>query len=603
MENSRTIIKRSTVTAVYHRLNKEMISIGKKLLWKNSFLMQSLYLTLVAVLTGKGLIFADWWLNPLMVKLKELLSLIETDSVDSISNYWNSYLKNVMSNSWFSIKTNTVPLTMNWQKIYYQLYTFSIAGKWVKDAINLPIIKVMMKINNKTLPKKEKPKKKKIKKKPLKNQQKKKKKKPKKKQDNQVINEKERIIITKKKNKRCYIRHKNKNKKEKLLIEKFDDLYQNEITAYRMRKIRICPNKGQRRILKKWIGTYRYTYNYTKDIICKHNNKKDFQALRDAIVTEKDNELMMDKKWIFETPKEIRSNAIRELLTSFKASDNVKYKSKKKISQTINIPKSAYKYSNGYIYIYSTSGLGKLKVKNKKDLLCTPQTCDCDFKLTKYGSKIWYVLIPIKQEMKIMTYEAHNICAIDPNCRNLCTGVGIDGLCFKIGDKWYDKIKHVNEIISKLSSKLDHLKKNKSKNRLEYLRTKNVRSLLYFKRDNLINDMHNKAIKFITDRYDIILLPHLRTSELISDNKNFNNKMLSIKHYQFRQKMINKCALLGKQVITVDEHYTTKTCSNCGRINYAITSEEVFNCPVCKFTSDRDVNASINILHRSLIYK
>lgn len=600
------VIKDSpTAIVAYHQLNKLGILYAKNKVCNNNSLMLPLFQTLVAESIGKGPIFANWWLIPSMVKLKKLLLPTEIGFVDSVSNYWNKSFKCVQSNSWFSIKMSKNQPPTNWQKIYWQLYMYSIVGKWVREDIVQPFQNAIIKLNIKNQTKNQT---KKPTKKPTKNQTKKPMKNPTKKpkEGHIKINKDgpldiQKITIEKKITKRKYNKKPKPPPIEKAPIEKFNDIYNKENSTFRNKKIRIYPDKNQRQMLKKWIGTYRFTYNYTKDIIIKHKNKKNFQLLRDAIVTEKDNTLMNDKKWIFDTPKEIRANSIRELLSHLDSHNDVKYKSKKQPTQTINIPKKSYKKYDKYVYIYPGSELGKIKLINnhKINLDYVPDKIECDYKLTYSKPNLWYLILPIKQQIKVLDKTSHNICALDPNVRNLVTGAGIDGLCFKIGEGCYGEIKRRSELIDKLRSKIDRLKK--SKNRLEYLRTKNVLNLQYFKIDNLINDLHNKAIKFITDRYDIILLPHLRTSELVKkDNKNFNKKIFSLRHYKFRMKLINKCKILGKKTITVTEEYTTKACSNCGRINPFMGEQEVFNCPYCKRSIDRDTNSAINILCKSL---
>jgi len=297
------VIKEShTVTVVFHRLNKMRILLGKNNTCNNNSLMLPLFLTLVAELIGGDPIFANWWMIPSMERLKKLLLPTEICYVDSVSNYWNKSLKYVKSNSWFSIKMSKNHPQMNWQKIYYQLYMSSIVSKWVNEDMVQPIQNALIKFNNKNLKKEKlkKPVKKQTKKTPVR-KQKRKQKKIHKKQiqvDKEEPLNQQKIIIEKKEHKRKYNKKPKAQPIEKSPMEEFDDIYNKELDTIRNKKIRIYPDKNQRRILKKWIGTYRFTYNYTKDMIIKHKNKKDYFMLRDAIVTEKDNKLMNDKKFM-----------------------------------------------------------------------------------------------------------------------------------------------------------------------------------------------------------------------------------------------------------------------------------------------------------------
>lgn len=577
----------STVTAVSRHLNRLMISIDRKPLCENSFLMQRSLQTLEVVLTGNGGIFASWWMTPLMVKWKKSLSLTEIDCADSVSNYWNLSLLPVPSRSWFSINENKLPLVMNWQKIYCQLSTFSTVDKWInEDMVKrtencLKMIQLMKNHQNKPETKKEQQKTLKRKK-------------------SNDLN-----TIEPKKNKRKYTKTVIPTPLQKSDLEIFSELMDEEETIYKMKQIRVFPTADQRHILRKWLGTYRFIYNYTKEMIIKHDSKRNFQLLRNAIVTEEGNTLMTDKKWVFETPKEIRANAIRELLTNLSAKQkkigipsDINFKSKKVPKQTINLPKTAYSKVDKKIRIYPRS-LGELKMKtSKKEQEYAPEITECDFKLTYSRPNIWHILIPIKMKLKEMTKEPKNMCALDPNLRNLVTGVGIDGKTFQIGEGAADTLKRKTEQIAILQSKLTELKGN----RLSYLKTKNMLELQYFKTKNLVTELHNKAIKYITDRYDIIILPHLKTSTLVKNNRGFNKKLFSLKHYQFRVKLENKCIELGKKMVTLSEKYTTKTCSNCGRMKNQ-DSSEIYHCEYCDKTMNRDVNSAINILSKSVIEK
>lgn len=419
-----------------------------------------------------------------------------------------------------------------------------------------------------------------------------------KKQVKQKENFKKNDKIKPKENKRKYTK-KPTEIREKSLIENFSEKLEKETNTIRMKKIRIFPDAEQKHTFKKWFGTYRFIYNFTKDLIVKEHATRNFMILRDNIVTESGNKLMNNNKWSFETPKEIRGNAIRELLASLKKGGNVKYKSKKENMQTIKLPKQAYKRNSNGISLYSTIS-GNIKTKiSKKENDYIPQTSDCDVRITYKKPNIWHVLIPVKQKIIDIEKKPHNIVAVDLNLRNLMTGVGIDGEVFKIGDKCYDKIKEHSLLIDRLRSKLTKLKHER--NRLEYLKTKNIMGLQEFKIQNLVNDLHNKTIKYLTNNYDIIIYPPLRISEIVNENKNFNRKAYSLRHYKLLCKLESKCKVLGKKLVKVGEAYTTKTCSACGEINPNMGREEIFTCPKCGKIMDRDTNSARNIMCKSLI--
>jgi transposase len=57
----------------------------------------------------------------------------------------------------------------------------------------------------------------------------------------------------------------------------------------------------------------------------------------------------------------------------------------------------------------------------------------------------------------------------------------------------------------------------------------------------------------------------------------------------------------GREVILVNPYHTSKKCSNCGHVVKDLKlSDRTFFCPVCGWKSDRDYNASLNILKSGL---
>ena len=114
-------------------------------------------------------------------------------------------------------------------------------------------------------------------------------------------------------------------------------------------------------MFKQWIGTSRYVYNKTLNAT-KNGEKMNFQTLRNKYVTSKNNPLI--NEWELETPKDIRAEAIRDMIKAFNIaminlknnnikSFNLNYRTKKKES-SIAIPSTAFKIKNNKIHIYNT---------------------------------------------------------------------------------------------------------------------------------------------------------------------------------------------------------------------------------------------------------
>ena len=66
-----------------------------------------------------------------------------------------------------------------------------------------------------------------------------------------------------------------------------------------------------------------------------------------------------------------------------------------------------------------------------------------------------------------------------------------------------------------------------------------------------------------------------------------------------RRRIQDKASSAGREMILVDPKGTSQTCSMCGEIVNKDLSVRVHECPYCKTSMDRDVNAARNILFRS----
>ena len=75
--------------------------------------------------------------------------------------------------------------------------------------------------------------------------------------------------------------------------------------------------------------------------------------------------------------------------------------------------------------------------------------------------------------------------------------------------------------------------------------------------------------------------------------------LLQYSFYQFKQRLEYMCKKKGCKLILVHAALTSKTCSCCGSIKDAGTSE-TYKCGTCKSSFDRDANSAKNILIKGL---
>ncbi|KAJ3392631.1 hypothetical protein HDU92_008265 [Lobulomyces angularis] len=77
----------------------------------------------------------------------------------------------------------------------------------------------------------------------------------------------------------------------------------------------------------------------------------------------------------------------------------------------------------------------------------------------------------------------------------------------------------------------------------------------------------------------------------ISSNKTLKKDFQMLRFYQFKEGLLHKAKCLGKEVFSVNEAYTTKTCSKCVKLNDPKTSK-FYSCSECDRTVGRDKNAA-----------
>jgi len=176
------------------------------------------------------------------------------------------------------------------------------------------------------------------------------------------------------------------------------------------------------------------------------------------------------------------------------------------------------------------------------------------------------------------------IISLDPGIRKFLVGYDPKGYSIVIGEGENKKIVEL----------------------LHYVDTapKNQKYKIWKKIKNMINELHWKTITFLLENYDIIILPEFKTGEMVRKKKlsrETKRMMLMYSFYKFKEKLKWKSKIYKKEVIIVDESYTSCTCTSCGVIN-RLKGEEKYKCKSCKLEIDRDVGGSRNILIKNLKY-
>ena len=120
---------------------------------------------------------------------------------------------------------------------------------------------------------------------------------------------------------------------------------------------------------------------------------------------------------------------------------------------------------------------------------------------------------------------------------------------------------------------------------------------------NLRKDAHYKIANWLCRQYDHIILTRLNVKYMSKKKSGLGRStrkaMLKLGHFQFRQILVQKASQYpGTKIYIGGEAYISKTCGQCGQLNYKLGSSEIFRCRFtsCGYKSDRDVNAARNIM-------
>ena len=363
-------------------------------------------------------------------------------------------------------------------------------------------------------------------------------------------------------------------------------------------KIRMYPSLKEKEMLKKWMGTYRWTYNKALDAINKKGSKINKKELRQYCVALKST-LLQENTWVKNTPNAIRDSAICDLLKAFKTCFSkgdkfkMKFKSKRKDKDTIPIEERDFKRKRGAYQFIS-----KIKVREK-----IPEVKHA-IKISKDSLNRFWFCIPIVKELKKWNENQvpKKVIALDPGIRTFMTSFSNDESCIEFGKSDVSRIYRLGLYCDKLQSrwtKVNHKKR---------YRLKKAYKRIHCTIRNLVKELHCKVSKYLCLNYDLILLPSFKTQTMSIKGKRKISaknvrKMITLSHYQFQQRLIHKAKEYGKCVKIVEEEYTSKTCSRCGFCKNNLGSAKIYNCDNCHLEVDRDINGARNILIKELTHR
>lgn len=366
-------------------------------------------------------------------------------------------------------------------------------------------------------------------------------------------------------------------------------------------KIRLYPNKEQEQAFNKLLGCYRFVYNQMLALKQKeYNENKKSLSLTD-LSKYFHGTLLKDEQydWLKEQNTKVMKQSIRQMITAydrfFKHHNGFpKFKSKKD-KQSALFPIDAISKKNAFetrkITLtkplkdirFRCSDLYFNRLRQYRDGIRS-----ATLSKTKSGNFFLSILIELPNEEVIKFKLTDEHVGIDLGVKDFV--ITSDGEVFE--NKHFYKSQE--QKIAKLQRQLS--KKQKGSNNKIKARIKLAKAFekLNNQKENYIHSVVNELLTY----YDIIFMEDLNVTGMLKNHK-LAKAIQEVGFYRFKSILVDKAFNNGKQVIFVDRFYpSSRTCSVCGYKKHNLKlSDREWICPQCGEHHDRDINASINILH------
>lgn len=404
-------------------------------------------------------------------------------------------------------------------------------------------------------------------------------------------------------------------------------------------KVRLLPTTEQEQQLIKSAGTTRYVYNWALEKQIQHmKDTGKLNKIKDTTLRKELTQLKADDeyKWLYEISNNISKQAIKDVckaLDRFHAEskkhgykyrvkaiksgkeldftdyeDFPRFKSKRKSKPSFYHDTDKIKVYEDVVHLEK---VGKVKLAEKNRI---PTESKYTNPRITHDGKYWYISVGIEHETQQPTLTGEvmgidvgiTILATISNMESPIENINKTNEVKRLKKKLKRKQKQISRKYEMNNPKEDEeIKTNREvgESRYKFNKTKNIEKLeketklIHRRLRNIrLNHMHQATNKIVKTKPSKIVVEDLNVKGMMKNrhlSKAFSEQCLAM----FIQILIYKCVFYGIEVVKADRFYpSSKTCSNCGYIKKDLKlKERIFICPACKFTLDRDKNASINL--------
>ena len=365
-------------------------------------------------------------------------------------------------------------------------------------------------------------------------------------------------------------------------------------------KIRLYPNKTQEQTLNKVLGCYRFVYNQML-ALKQEAYKADKTNLKVTDLSKWfHGTLLKDEQyaWLKEQNTKVMKQAIRQMDGAyqkfFKQHTGFPRFKAKKDKQSALFPYEAISKHNTFEtrHISLTTPLKNIKFRCSDLYLSRLQKYNKNIRSatlskTKSGNFFLSILIEMEDtELKRFEHTNKQV-GIDIGVKDFV--ITSDGEVFENKHFFKKEEKQIKKLQRQLSKKVkgsNNRKKAQHKIAKLFERITN-------KKDAYIHYVANELLSY----FDTIFMEDLNVQGMLR-NHHLAKAIQEVGFYKFKETLVNKALVNGKQVVFVDRFYpSSKTCSVCGYKKRDLRlSDREWVCPKCGTNHDRDINAAVNIL-------
>ena len=359
-------------------------------------------------------------------------------------------------------------------------------------------------------------------------------------------------------------------------------------------QFRIYPTKKQEVLLNRTLSTCRHLYN---DSLAERKRKAELNELERTFgiiqwgkpewieYEDQQNALpLMKTSYQKEVFSQVLQNVLKRVDRSFqnffRGAGYPRFQGRERYN-SFTYPQKGFGIEDGKLNL---SKIGNIKVILHREIEGNIKTCTI-----KKDIDQWYVSFSCDIDIPVIPAEIKTKTGID---------VGLTSLITMSNGSQIETPEFLRASEKRLSREQIHLSKKKlrSKNRNKQ---RIIVSKVHRTIRNQRKDFAHKTSRTLVNEYDRIVFEDLQVQNMIK-NHHLAKSISDAGWSQLINFTKTKAEYAGKIVELVNPRNTSQNCSGCGNSVPKDLSVRVHSCPFCGLVLDRDHNAAINILKRSI---